>query len=57
MENQIVKVSPEMKSKLAKIVGCKWSGVRVVIVETNGITVYHHEYGMETFVSFDKLIG
>lgn len=55
MEKQIVKIDPELKSKILHLVGCKWNEVRIVLFEAGGIRVYHHDYGTETFIKYEQL--
>ena len=51
----IMKVEPRMKTRLCKLLGCRWSDVRIVLVEFGGIRVYYKEMGTQKFFSFNEL--
>lgn len=55
MENQIIKIELKLKAKILKTIGCEWKDVRIVLFEENGIRVYHHDYGTETFIKYEQL--
>ena len=57
---QIVKISPELKRRIGKILMSKeddrgWDGVSVVLFESDGILVYKKEYGENIKISYEQL--
>ena len=53
--NKIVKVSPKMKTMIANAMCCRWTDIRVVVFEANGVDVYLEEYGVHKKIKYDKL--
>ena len=52
---KITKIDAQLKIRLAKIVGCKWHDVRIVLFELNGIDVYYGEYGTHKKIGYDDI--
>lgn len=52
---KIVKVSPKMKTMIANAMRCRWTDIRVVVFEANGVDVYLEAYGVHKKIKYDKL--
>lgn len=44
-----------MKTMIANAMGCRWTDIRVVVFEANGVDVYLEAYGVHKKIKYDKL--